>query len=79
MTIVPATSTVVLASFPQIDLRPEDVEPSNTSDWLSRRLWVRIGNIDKVADRHIRKRDDLCLLNKFVAEVQDENDGNINI
>lgn len=44
-----------------------------------RRLRVRIGNVDKVPDGHLLEWDHLGLLGKLVAEIQDEDDGDVDI
>lgn len=51
----------------------------NTSLGLRRWLGVCIRDIDVVLNRDLAKRDDASLLDEFVAEVQDEEDRDVDV
>ena len=60
-------------------LTPEDVQTLQPC-WLdSRRLRIGICNVDKMLDRDLRKRDDFRLFPELESEVQQNDDGDIDV
>jgi len=65
--------------WPSADLTPKNVESTPANNRLCRRLRIRIRNINEMTDRNLRKRDDLRLLPKFVAKVENGEDRDVDV
>ena len=60
-------------------LAPEDVKPSPPSHWFLRRFRICIRDIDEMLNWNLSERDDLRLLDEFIAKIEDQNDRNIDV
>jgi RNA recognition motif-containing protein len=61
------------------NLAPENVEPSPAGGRLYRRFRVLICNVEEMADRNIFQRDDFRLPDELVPEVEEEDNGDVDI
>ena len=58
---------------------PQDIQPPPPSHRLRRRLRVVLRNLDELHNGDLIQRDDLGLLDELEAEVEGEDDGDVNV